>query len=168
MWWENFSPSYLNEVNKDEFCSVCVCIILCALFRKHYYFDVDMVLFALSLLSSIATMTKTSLTNKRQELHAHTHTASERSNEKEATITQNEDSLLDSVQFNSVRFVPIMFVYILIIIVIVVCILYAVRSLNYIRIFALLFMHCSRNKHRHTSTSWHCRNVTQEKSSVEK
>lgn len=53
MWWKNFSPSYLNEVNKDEFCSVCVCIILCLLFRKHYYFYVDMVLFALSVLSSI-------------------------------------------------------------------------------------------------------------------
>lgn len=135
MWWENFSPSYLNEVNKDEFSSVCVCIILCVLFRKHYYLDVDMFLFALSLWAQLRRWQR-----RRWQTNAknHTHTASERRNEQEATNTRNEDSLLDSVQFNSVRFVPIMFVYILIIIVIVVCILYAVRSLNYIRMLCYL------------------------------
>lgn len=33
----NSSPTYLNEVNKDEFCLHSVCIILCLLFGKHYY-----------------------------------------------------------------------------------------------------------------------------------
>lgn len=33
----NSSPTYLNQVNKNEFCLHFVCIILCLLFGKHYY-----------------------------------------------------------------------------------------------------------------------------------
>lgn len=79
-------------------------------------------------------MTKTALTNKRKKTILCVQRAS-------VSATKSGHRTKIKTQFGSFS---IMFVYILIIIVIVVCILYALRSLNYIRLFALLFMHCTK------------------------
>lgn len=136
------SPSYLNEVNKDEFCSISVCIILCfCSLEKHYYFSLTQCVCVCVRVCEYYTRTwfricivfwaqlwflrrwqrHLSLTNQQPKTKPSGMMSAEQYGEEKRFTKMKILRLFGS-------FIPIMFVYILIIIVIVVCILYALRS----------------------------------------
>lgn len=153
------SPSYLNEVNKDEFCSISVCIILCfCSLEKHYYFSLTQcvcvcvcgyvsTILGHGFVFALSFELNYGFCDDDKDIYRW-QTNSQRQNLAEWWVPSSTEKKNVSPKWrffgSSVRSFPLCSYIFSLLSLLLFAFYMLFVLLNYIRLFALLFMHCAR------------------------